>query len=355
MRKDTAKYIYDKLLYYTSKYFVLFSILFVTTGFLLQHIGLILPSRLLNAPGNAWNLIGIMESWLHVSYLEVGFIRRAAIGTILSPFSKNTTRVIYFFVSILCVFYLIYVFRHNIHDNIFPKKIGLIMILSPAGFLNIGWNFGRFDFVNFVILYAALLGVKRRSYITSSLLSVVAICIHEAFIFYGIPIIFASIISRSESNTIKNLGSFILLPTLITAYLFLYGSSNEVNALASSRPLIQYQGFDWVSYSVSIYYVIFSSLMYVNFVRKKLDILSISPFATFSLFLLGVDYMRWVTLFIISCFMSIFMMDESKKELDYRIGLPTIALVIMLPLGPLGVVKPFPAFEDFLMLIQKVI
>jgi hypothetical protein len=52
--------------------------------------------------------------------------------------------------------------------------------------------------------------------------------------------------------------------------------------------------------------------------------------------------------------MSIVIRDDLSDKLDGSIGFFTIALILPLPLGPLGVVKPFPAFEDFLMLIEKV-
>jgi uncharacterized membrane protein len=140
------------------------------------------------------------------------------------------------------------------------------MILSPAFFLNVGWNFGRFDFVNFAILYFALVNAKRRNYLAPSLLSSLAICIHEAFLFYGIPLIAASIVKYADGKPTRRFIKFAFLPVFVSIYLFLYGSSTDVNALAANRPLIQYQSFDWLNYSVSIYYVLFSSLMYIKLI-----------------------------------------------------------------------------------------
>jgi hypothetical protein len=95
---------------------------FLLLGFILQNIGLILPAKYLNSPDTTWDIINGTYPWLNVSYLEFGIVRRALIGTALSPLIETHRYILFSLVtlaSILTVFFCV-------GNHLQKKLIGVI-------------------------------------------------------------------------------------------------------------------------------------------------------------------------------------------------------------------------------------
>ena len=350
MSKINKKYFYS----FVEKNFLFLSVLSFLLGFLLQHIGIIIPNSYVNAPSNVWVLGGLTESWLNVSYFDEGLVRRAAVGTVLSPFPEDVRSIIYVFISAFSVLFIILALSNRINEHKYSKYLRILIIFTPFGLLNVGWDFGRLDWINFSLLYVSIYLSKNRNFLYSSIVSSLGIWVHEAFLFYGIPLVVTNIVSTSGKPLYSTL-KYLFMPTLLALYLLFEGNPTTVDAYGANRGLFQYQGFDILVYSLSAYYIFLISIFHFNYSRKENYLHLIAPFGTLILFVLGIDYMRWITIFFFTSIFALITHKESsnRPSAPRYIGVLVLLSISLVPFGPLGVVKPFPAFRDFLQLLSK--
>jgi hypothetical protein len=100
--------------------------------------------------------------------------------------------------------------------------------------------------------------------------------------------------------------------------------------------------------------------MVYSSVNAKPDVLFAAPYATFLLFLFGVDIYRWHTILLtmvvisatikLSCAANL----QNPQVLQKNKLFLASALILSFPFfGPAGVVTRFPAFQNFLTLLEK--
>lgn len=346
-------------------YFVpsLVIIFFTTLGFSLQNVGLLLPVKFLNAPENRFNIIDGDAQWLNVSYFQEGLIRRGFAGSSLQVFPENLRYIIYVMLTVVIIaslyaFFVYYSFRR--HPSITKKIIFYIFCFSPLGAMNFGWMFGRFEFLNYILLIACLFLAERNKLHLVALLSCVALLIHEAYLFYGLPMTIAFFCVKKIN--LRTIIKTFIIPILLSVYLAVYGNS-EVNALGSKRGIFEIYNFAWIDiFILSIYAVSIVMLhkMVYSSVNAKPDVLFAAPYATFLLFLFGVDIYRWHTILLtmvvisatikLSCAANL----QNPQVLQKNKLFLASALILSFPFfGPAGVVTRFPAFQNFLTLLEK--
>ena len=335
---------------------------FFLLGFFLQNIGLILPAKYLNSPGTTWDIINGMYSWLNVSYLEFGIVRRALIGTVLSPLIEIHRYVLFSLLTLISILTVCFYLGKQIQNE--TKKgylLILLFIFSPLGAMNLGWMFGRFEAINFLIMLVCINLVVRKKLIYVSVLLAIGTLIHEAFVFYAWPLILAPMLSRSLSYSYKNAIAVLILPSVVAFYLLVFGNS-AADALGAYRGLIHLGTFSAIDILVIPAYILSLAYLHAKYLQLNnydFDIISFSPYLSLMLFIFGIDYYRWLTILFVCIIFSVYTQSlVSKKEgqeSTYINGIFPLSLVLFVGfpfLGPAGVEFAFPAFSDFLILFR---
>ena len=208
----------------------------------IYNLGYSIYASVLNVPINSsW---GITEFLIN---FEGGFVRRGLVGQVLYWLTESTGVNPILVINVICFASLIFVvvfFFKKFHDHNYCWWL----LLSPL-FLNNTDAFIRKDF----LLYSLLIGIftllkksdpsffRRCSVI---LLCIVGLFIHEAFIFFSLPIVAIVLLSDKGHRLINS----ILLLILISAFLMLCYSkgsfevANEIinswNAILPDSPLM---------------------------------------------------------------------------------------------------------------------
>ena len=101
----------------------------------------------------------------------------------------------------------------------------LLFIFSPLGAMNLGWMFGRFEFINFLIILICINLAVRNQLIYLSVLLTIGTLIHEAFVFYAWPLLLATMVSKSRSYSFSSSIATFMLPVFAACYLLAFGNS----------------------------------------------------------------------------------------------------------------------------------
>ena len=318
------------------------------------------------APPDAlvWNL-----THYHVSYADFGFMRRGLVGTVmapvLAPFADggNAEYAIMLGIDAALVLILI-LWAANLFlrpgKNSAPGQgwILVALILSPVGFVQLGFDAARLDHVNFVLAAAAMAAVARGWLLPAGALLLATVLIHEAALFYAVPVVAAQAWMRRSRNLDLLLTG---LPALVGAGALLLWGGVEVDLRAAlppevslaapvwSRDLLEpARGFPPLHYLIAAYFVmvpLFLLHTHYRLNRTTHDLLFFAPFASLALFALGVDYGRWSQVL----FFSELMVIAAAPSLGRARGLdldplPARAVIIpwLLPLGPIGIALLYP-------------
>ena len=340
------------------------SFIFIPTalifGFILQNIGFFLPS-IANVPFRTF--IDAMSQWLNINYFEFGFIRRAFIGTLISFINNSFYKELFFIIFnlfiIILTFYIIFRKFFEI-DNSFYKFIFIVFTLSPLGAMQIGYTFGRFEHVNFFLILACITLIDKRKYYLSSFLITCGLLIHEAFLIYGIPLIFIYSIEKFKKIDIKKI-SILFIPVIsIALYLVFFGNSEKaalLSALGANRGLVDIRQFE-ISDSVLflyLYLIIFNHIYVLKKLKLQITLFDVAPYLSLSLFILGLDYARWIGILFYLVIISIYIrVKDIKKRSVYKFEFTFSSFCLAFPFfGPVGIVYAYPIINNFLQLIGR--
>jgi hypothetical protein len=319
------------------------------------------------APPDAlvWNM-----THYHVSYVDFGFMRRGLMGTVMAPVlapfvdGGNAEYAIMLGIDAVLVLVLILwaskLFLRSGTDTAAPGQGWILaaLILSPVGFVQLGFDAARLDHVNYVLAAAAMAAVARGWLLPAGALLLATVLIHEAALFYAVPAVAAQAWMRRSRTTDL---AVTALPALAAAVALLVWGGVEVDlsvalppdvALAASvwsRDLLEpARGFPPLHYLITAYFVaipIFLLHSHYRLNRTTLDLLFLAPLATLALFALGVDYGRWSQ----NLFFSVLLIIAAAPSLGRARGLdldplPARAVIIpwLLPLGPIGIALLYP-------------
>jgi len=318
------------------------------------------------APPDAlvWNM-----THYHVSYVDFGFMRRGLMGTVmapvLAPFADGSNAEYAIMLGVDATLVLILILcaaklflRPGTNSAPGQSWILAALILSPVGFVQLGYDAARLDHVNFVLAAMAMAAVARGWLLPAGVLLLATVLIHEAALFYAVPVVAAQAWMRSSRSLDLILTA---LPALAAAGTLLLWGGVEVDlsaalppdvALAASvwsRDLLEpARGFAPLHYLIAAYFVAVPLILlhsHYRLNRTTYDLLFFAPFATLALFALGVDYGRWSQLL----FFSVLMVIAAAPSLGRARGLdleplPARAVILpwLLPLGPIGIALLYP-------------
>lgn len=326
--------------------------------------------------GANWGDIDYMLTQYSVNYLSYGFIKRGFVGTLfyfVSP--SNLMAAIWIWNSAIFLL-LIGIVRHCFRDMGSSPSVDILKTLfaiSPFAAFQFSYDIGRLDLTNIVLLILSMNAVVRGRRLTVLVVSVVAILIHEAILFYGIPVLFAMMLAKrnmakdvrdSSTYSLLFLFGYICACLAVALLIYQYGNSSAVVAHslgngqeAWSRPLVQPGFYKSPLDSVIEACVLILLYGWLFAVYKKnkspFDLFVLAAMSPMALFLFGWDIARWCALIFvtIAAIISYKIMYE-KWELDWRTLKYGVA-IFMVPLGPIGTMEFFPYLVKVPLLISK--
>jgi len=184
-----------------------------------------------------------LQSWPITDWFinyEAGFVRRGLAGQIIKEISTRTPIppvLLVIFISMSSFLALIYVLK---------MKIGIeapFYILFSSLFLGLPVysNFlFRKDISLVLVLTVSLLVIRRRTYIESvklcNMLGSFAILVHEAFVFFGLPLIVMSFSNYYFKKSFKLKSLALFSPSILVAVpcFFFRGSSSVASSITNS-------------------------------------------------------------------------------------------------------------------------
>lgn len=308
-----------------------------------------------------WNL-----THYHVTYQEFGFLRRGLVGSAVAPLFTVLPdggiaeyTVMLGIDLLLCLALAILVARLFLpRTEAAPGQFffAAAVLIAPVGMMQLGYDAGRLDRVNFLLCaLAAAQVLSGRAWIAALALTA-AMLVHEAVLFYGVPVVVALALRRSVGAALT-----IAVPVLLAASaLLLWGGTEadlaamlppEVNLAASvwTRDMLEpARGFPPQHYVIAAYMALLPLLLLLRHYRLNRaapDLLLLAPAATLVLFLLGVDYGRWANCLFFAVLMAIAAAPALGRSRGADLAPLPVRLAIVpwiLPLGPIGIALLYP-------------
>jgi hypothetical protein len=366
------------MLNYISNHFLKLSLVFYVFG-IAQSLVIAYGDQSLNGLFS-WKL-----TQFYVSYFDFGFIKRGVVGTLLYPVFNQiggqvaSAAIIIVFVDFL-LFVLLLVLLKRVMEKHFPanselmKVIKTIIVLSPVGVMQLSYDTGRLDHLNFILAGYALMLLLDRRFVLAGMSVAVGVLVHEAIFLFGFPVLMAvclSVIGKngSLSDRIRPAVGFGLLPVLAAGLVVFRGNSGV--DLASVLPPSVMQGANaWgravfqpslglsiQQYIVLLFYLVMPYVLLRKFYqanRLEVDLIFIFALSPLSLFAVGIDYARWTHLAFVSVLIAIFFhVANGRASFSVReLGFPKFGLFLyVLPLGPIGITRAWPYVESILLRI----
>lgn len=314
-----------------------------------------------------WNM-----THYHVNYFEHGFLRRGLVGTLVHPvFSAlpdggAAEYAVMLGIGLTACLGLILTAR-TLLVRATPHGAGgwlgllaLALILSPAGFMQMGYDMARLDQLNFVLVALALLCVSRGRVLAAGALMGAATLVHEAVLFYGVPVVAGLAWSLAGPDRLRALLIAALPASAVAVLLVLFGDtpvdlasalSPEINLAAPvwTRDML-HPAWGWppLHYLIAAYFALVPLFLlhrYYVLNRAAPDLLFLAPFAGLALFALGVDYGRWSHCIFFATLCVIFAAPALNRRPGVELSSRPIRWLItpwLLPLGPIGIAVLYP-------------
>ncbi|ROO24753.1 hypothetical protein SAOR_14235 [Salinisphaera orenii MK-B5] len=277
----------------------------------------------------------------HVDYVAHGFVRRGLVGTLLSPLPDPVRGIAALAFGVAVAAGLIAVMTRMLRTAracLAPadaRGLTALVVASPATFLAFGYDFARYDQLNLLLAAAAVWLVRRQRVWAAAAVCVLALLVHEAFLFYGVPLVLAAAGAAAHASDAAPAAQFrraltrgapVLVACVPTvAVIMVFGRYEPGHdALAASlaehlTPANRNALFVWLRDSdAAAGYVagrlgqgLFSPLevgllmatvggIVAAFVAtyranaRRLDLWALVPLGVLPLFAVGVDYARWL-------------------------------------------------------------
>lgn len=308
-----------------------------------------------------WNM-----THYHVTYPDFGFLRRGLVGTLMAPvFAPLPDGGGAEYAVMLGIDAGLGLTLAILAARLFlppcdaapgQRFFAVAILIAPVGMMQMGYDAARLDHVNFVLVAFAAAAVLRGRTWLAALLMVAALLVHEAVLFYGVPVVAALALRRSWTEA-----ATIALPALLTAAALVLWGGTEADlatalppevALAASvwtRDMLEpARGFPASHYLVAAYMALLPLLLLRRHYRLNgaaPDLLLLAPAATLALFVLGVDYGRWAH----CLFFAVLIVIAAAPTLGRSRGadlrpLPVRLAILpwLLPLGPIGIAVLYP-------------
>ncbi len=344
------------------------SIVFLLAGLALLALGNYHMSTLGTPPPGSAPAFPYLDHWklaqYHFNYADFGFIKRAFLGTFYNfdPIAAATPAlVLAATIPALALAATLAILLSRLEN----RTLAVALLLSPAVFLNIGLDLGRFDQINYLILLAVTLSPMRWMILFLPL----TILIHEAALFIHVPLAVTLHVQRHGITPAVVAASALTIATT-AAVLFLsvkpdmaaleatYMTAAEDSLPVLNSDLIEnmklaywrMRGLELVPFvliglaALHILLLIRIAARYVglNLLGVLLILAALAPLA---LSVIGLDFPRWCALASINLILVILLARQRPQPLAPAWSYAVAAFAI---LGPMGIFIPFPLIHSTL-------
>ena len=315
-----------------------------------------------------------------INYLDYGLIKRGLVGNffvfIPTDFYKYLIVIVHtaIFAGLLKLFsHLTDLARHQESAKTSLIWLRVLFIFSPFFALQAGYDVGRYDLLNLLLLTASINFMQQgRSYLVS-LLTVIALLNHEAYLFYGVPLItflmIDKVLQEKSTQHISHTSKIALTLHVATAamatmILYLYGNRKQqldsaigLGQQAWNRDLLEPSFGATQNQTILLIVVLCSIFMWIATLymtnRGKPDLLILATLSPLVLFFLGVDYARWCgLLFFVVLMITFYKITSCGWQLNHW-SMKALGLVFITPLGPIGIERLFPFWMQLLPLFKR--
>lgn len=335
----------------------------------------------------------------YVTYQDFGFVRRGLPGSLVALVSPDPSHLTLYAVSAAVVVCLALLYWFFVISSLAERGsarsrtlMALVFLVSPATFWQAGFDLGRYDPVNVILLLVSLLFIERKRFLVAGGLMAVSLLVHEASFFMFFPVALAATMGKSRPglpgrskeegpDDVDNVPLLaVALPALaaLVAVMLLgdYEPGREALEAALARThsppnehcalCVWTRGLDHNVQVVArelgkpdvvpglmaalAYFGVFCLFYFrfhaLNGLRR--DALTWSPFVVVLLFFVGHDFERWLaaavtSMTIVMCYkMRGRRMDTIEGVVPSRSNLLPVLLLASGVLGPLGVARAFP-------------
>lgn len=337
-----------------------------------------------------WDL-GWRTSQFFFSYQELGFVKRALVGSALHPFPSLLRNEVFFalswfFVATFAALFTGLLVRTS--ASLDTRNRWLLVALcasSPALFLRQGFDLGRFDVLGLSAMLVGLHAIARDRPLLAGLVSAVALLAHEAYFVINLPLLMVVQVAHGGSERVPARDALLRVlvpPAVVSLALCLFGGyepglaalrehfAADPHYLAAKSAVdddaiaVLTRGLrDNVDFVVRMFWekkawlhlpliLAWGALMTrfivafyrVNALRR--DLLFYASFTPLLLSAIASDYYRWVALTATNLFIVVLLqlerLREKGRDAVVPAGTATWALIATALLGPISNTKSFP-------------
>lgn len=326
---------------------------------------------------------GARSSWIlshwEVNYLDFGFLRRGLLGTLVRPLPDAWIPLAAALlhlgaVALLAVLLDRWIERTRLAPAV-ESRVRLALLLSPLAFVNLGWDWGRFDPIVFAALLLAIDLARDRRWLAPSVgLVLAAMLTHEAVVVWGAPLFLAIVLRRYGAQVAAGAALPI---ALLAAVLWRFGGSAlaaeryGMGAMVWERGIVQLHdrvdAATWAVVTLVLLSLLVGTIAVHHAAGLRLTALSVAPLTCLALFPMGIDWARWLSLTGLVCTATLLLQlaeegdraagaREAAADTPDRTGgagraaaewrLPhwsrPALLLLVLPLGPIGIAPVLP-------------
>lgn len=317
----------------------------------------------------------------YVNYFDHGFVRRGVIGTLFHQVPPDKAALGIALLSLLGGGLAIWLFHRFFRATLAAVPAGnrglihllmVVVAVSPFGMMQIGYDVGRYDVWGILVLLlaAGLLLQGRR--IAALALGLPMLFIHEGFALWGMPVILAmAFLQEHRDRPVGTPGDLLralaarplsasLLFALGTAALVLvlraYGGSEAVSSLRMGNGHVV-----WVGDSIGLGEVLSPmthlllagiGLLYLGAVWAlaranpgRAIVIGAVCLAPLLLYVAGSNWARFAHLQFVTLVVFGALLSVEDPSVPRFAGLGRVALwavVLLAPLGPIGITEAFP-------------
>jgi hypothetical protein len=298
-----------------------------------------------------------------VSYDVLGFTKRALVGTVVGLLSEQRDPLALALIAAVPTVALVVVFALRLADRTHPV-LAVVALVSPAAFMQIGFDLGRFDHLVY-LLFILILALEAAFLI---LLAPLTLFVHEAVLIIHLPLLAAVHLARHGAD--RFFAIFVVATAVIFLVLFMQPTRVSIDELLALYPsaaepaLAVYTRSFWSNIPILVEYVLTRTDgdvvgMAIATVYLACTIALVRPLVGQSragrltllaclspllLSLIGIDWPRWIALSSFNLFLlATTELARSERPVGRFRTLVVVPYMMGISvLGPLGTDQPFP-------------
>ena len=305
-----------------------------------------------------------------ISYTDFGFVKRGLAGTLLHPLftalsghaTAQKLAVLALDAATLVAFLMLARALIARMPGDWGGWLRLLLLASPLGVMQWGYDLGRLDHLNALLLALALWLLMRGQAAACGLTMGAAVLVHEAALFYALPAVLAAIALRpADAGQRLRLLALTATPALAAAALvFLRGNVTDpalIPALQALGPGASvWQRAVWEpagdlstkNLGLMVLYLAGLAVAFLPALARLYGPAALALAAPLALFALGIDYFRWIHLtgMLAATMLVAGILMRPDLRLPAIAPLPRLALACLaLPLGPIGITLGLPVVQ----------